>query len=132
MTDKIGVLGEVSGTTIGTHTIYTCPTGKGAKGKVQFRFQGGVSTVIALIVNGQEVARTGAMTTGHYWFTTGTAGAIGPATGATAPTGVAEATTVSPCGATFFLSAGDLVQYQVITADLLAANAQFVGAEVDV
>jgi hypothetical protein len=131
MTDKLGVLGEATNTAVGTYTVYTVPTSKGAKGKFMFRFQGGVSSVIAILVNGEEVARTGAMTTGHYWFTTATAGAIGPATAAAAPDGTTAALTNSPSGATFFVSQGDLVQYQVITQALLAALCQFVGIEVD-
>lgn len=131
MSDKIGVLGEIAGTTIGTHTAYIAPAGKGAKVKLFFRFTGGTNSTIDIFVNGVLVASSGAMTSGHFWFSNATDGAIAAAPGATAPTGVAVASTCSPSGATYMLSAGDMIQYAVGAAALGAASMQVVGVETD-
>lgn len=131
MADKLGVLGEVAGVTVGTHTIYTCPTGKGAKGKLFFRFTAGANSVVNFFMNGALIASTGAMTAGHFVFSIGTDNVISSVPGAAAPNGQTAATCVAPSGATFMLSAGDLVQYEVVTTALGAASAQFIGAEVD-
>lgn len=131
MADKIGVLGEQSGLTIGTQTVYTVPTGKAAKGKLFFRLTGGVNSAIDILVNGVIVASSGAMTSGHFWFSIATDNILNAAPGAAAPNGQTAALTVAPSGTTYFLSAGDLVQYTVATAALLAANVQFVGVETD-
>lgn len=132
MSDKIGVLGSAVATAVATATVYTCPANKAAKFKVFFRLTGGVNSNIDIVVNGITVASSGAMTSGHFWFSQGVADSIAPAPGATAPTGVAAGTTVSPSGATFFLSAGQTLQYTVSTAALGACNMQAVGTEVDV
>jgi hypothetical protein len=133
MSDKMGVLGKASATVVSTATIYTCPAGKAAKGRFFVRFQGGVSSVVALLINGIEVARNTAMTTGHYNYTIKGGGMFAYAAGnATPPTGLANALTCAPADPIYYLNAGDTVQYTVVTADLLAANFQFVGVEIDV
>jgi len=133
MSDKIGVLGKASATTVSTTTIYTCPVGKAAKGRFFVRFQGDTNTVVALLVNGLEVARNTVMTASHYNYTIKGGGMFAYAAGnATPPTGLANALTAAPADPLYYLHAGDTVQYTVVTAALLAANFQFVGVEVDV
>lgn len=133
MSDKIAVLGESSATTVGTTTVYTCPAGKAARGRWMVRFEGDTNSQVALLVNTMEVARNTAMTTAHFNYTIKGGGMFAFAEGsASAPTGLAAALTVAPADPIYYLNAGDTVQYTVITAALLAMNAQFVGVEVDV
>lgn len=131
MADIMGVLGEASALTVGTTTVYTCPVGKAAKVKLMALFQSGVNSDVGILVNGIEVARSGAMTNLHYWFTNGGAGLM-RAAATTKPTGASAAETVQPAAPIFYLSVGDTIQYTVATAALLAANAQVVGVEIDV
>ena len=124
MSDKIGVLGKATATVVATATIYTCPVSKAAKGRFFVRFQGDTNTV---------VARNTVMTINHYNYTIKGGGMFAYAAGAAAaPTGLANALTAAPSDAIYYLSAGDTVQYTVVTAALLAANFQFVGVEIDV
>lgn len=132
MSDKIGVLGESSGVTVGTQTIYSVPANKAAKGKLFFRFTAGANTVLDILINGIIVATTVAMTSGRFCFSIGSDNILGVFNQAAAPDGTTAANTVAPSGVTYMLSAGDLVQYTVTTAALLAANAQFIGTEIDI
>ena len=133
MSDKIGVLGKASSTVVATTTIYTCPVGKAAKGRFFALFQGNTNTVVAILVNGLEVARNTVMTASHYNYTIKGGGLFAYASGnATPPTGLANALTAAPADPIYYLNAGDTVQYTVVTAALLAANFQFVGVETDV
>lgn len=131
MADIIGVLGEASALTVGTTTVYTCPVGKAAKIKLFGIFQSGVNSDVGILVNGVEVARSGAMTNLHYWFTNGGAGLM-RAAATTKPTGASAAETIQPAPPIYYLSVGDTVQYTIATANLLAASFQVVGTEVDV
>lgn len=129
--DIIGVLGEASALTIGTTTVYTCPVGKAAKVKLFGIYQANTNSDVGILVNGVEVARTGAMTDLHYGFTNGGAGLVRAAS-TTKPTGTSAAETVQPSAPIFYLSAGDTVQYTIATANLRAMSFQVVGTEVDV
>jgi hypothetical protein len=132
MADNGGVLSSASALTVGTTTVYTCPAGHFAKVKIMGRWQGGVNTTLDILVNGMTVASIAAMTTSHYTFTNGGAGLL-RASGANAPTGASAAETVQPGPAsnTYFLSAGDTIQYVVGTANMLAAQCDVVGVEVE-
>lgn len=133
MADVIGVLGEASTTTLGTTTVYTCPAGKASKVRLMTRFQGDTNSQVAILVNGVEVARNGAMTANHYNFTIKGGGLLAYAAGnASAPSGLADALTVAPADPIFYLNAGDTIQYTVVTAALLAMNFQVVGVAIDV
>lgn len=131
MSDTMGVLGSASTLTVGTTTVYTCPVGKAAKVKLFAIFQSGVNSDVGILVNGIEVARTGAMTNLHFTFTNGGAGLI-RAAATTKPAGTSAAETVQPSAPIFFLSTGQTIQYTVTTAALLACSAQVVGVEIDV
>lgn len=131
MSDIMGVLGEASTLTVGTTTVYTCPVGKAAKVKLMALFQAGVNTDIGILINGIEVARSGAMTNLHYWFTNGGAGLM-RAAATTKPTGASAAETIQPAAPIYYLSVGDTIQYTIATAAALAVNAQVVGVEIDV
>lgn len=129
--DIIGVLGEASTLTVGTTTAYTCPVGKAAKVKIFAIYQAGNNSDLGILVNGAEVARTGAMTTNHYGFTNGGAGII-RAAATTKPAGTSAAETAQPSAPIYYLSVGDTIQYTVTTQALLAMSFQVVGVEVDV
>jgi hypothetical protein len=130
VTDIIGVLGEASTLTVGTTTVYTVPVGKAAKVKIFALLQSGVNSDVGILINGIEVARSGAMTNLHYWFTNGGAGLM-RAAATTKPTGASAAETIQPAAPIYYLNVGDTVQYLVATAALLAASVQVVGVEID-
>lgn len=130
MSDNFGVLGSASALITGTTTAYTCPANKGAKIRIMAIFQAAANSDVGIVVNGAEVARTGAMTATHYCFTNGGAGLL-RAPGAAKPTGVSAAETVQPAPPIYYLSPGQTVQYTVTTLALTAMNFQVVGVEVD-
>jgi hypothetical protein len=130
MTDRIGVLGEVSGTAVGTLTVYTVPTGKAARGKLMLRGQNAAgAATVEIIINNVTVAKTAALTASHYIWTS-TSKMVN--TGATAPTGADADNTVAAAPQEYYLSAGDTVQVVIGTAAVNALTAQFVGTEIDV
>jgi hypothetical protein len=131
MSDTIGVLGESTATAVATATVYTCPANKAAKVRIFSRFQGDTNSQVAFLVNNMEVARNAAMTASHYAYTVRSAGLLA-ANSANAPTGATAATTASPADQIYYLSAGDTIQFTVVTAALLAMNCQVVGVEIDV
>lgn len=133
MSDKIGVLGSATATTVATTTAYTCPAGKAAKVRIMAIFQGILNSQVAILVNGAQVACNTAMTVNHYNFTIKGGGIFAYAAGnAAAPTGLANALTVAPADPIYYLSAGQTIQYTVLTGALLAMNFQVVGTEIDV
>lgn len=133
MSDKIGVLGEASTTTVGTTTVYTCPTAKAAKGKLMFNLQGnaGSGSIIGFYVNGMLVGQIAAMTASYYCFSIKGAG-LRAAEQAALPIGTTAALTVAPADPVYYLSEGDTVQYVVSGAALISMNCQFVGTQIDV
>lgn len=132
MADKIGVLGEASTATIGTVTVYTCPTAKAARGRWMFRFKGSAAggTIIDFYVNGLKIATVPAMTADYYVFSIKSAG-LRAAEQSAEPIGTTAALTVSPADPIYYLNAGDTIQYAISGAAAAAANVQFVGTEVD-
>ena len=133
MSDRIGVLGEATATTVATTTVYTCPAAKAAKVRLMARFQGDTNTVVAVLVNGVEIARNTVMTTLHYNYTIKGGGLFAYASGnAAPPTGLANALTLAPADPIYYLSPGDTIQYTIITAACFAMNFQVVGVEIDV
>lgn len=133
MTDTIGVLGEATATTVGTTTVYTCPAGKAAKVRLMARWQGDTNSQVAILVNGLEVARCGAMTATQYNYTIKGGGITAyAASNASAPDGLGNDTTVAPADPIYYLNAGDTIQYTVVTAALTAMNFQVVGVAIDV
>jgi hypothetical protein len=131
MADKIGVLGSQTTTVVATATAYTCPANKAAKVRIMSRFKGDTNSQVAFIVNGVEVARNPAMTQNHYNHTVKGAGLLGGNVSAE-PDGSTAAKTVAPSDQIYYLSAGQTIQYTVVTAALLAMNTQVVGVEIDV
>lgn len=131
MSDKIGVLGQANATAVATATVYTCPAGKAAKVKIKARFQGGTNSQVAFLVNGMEVARNAAMTLNDYNYTVKGGGLL-TANGAAAPDGTTVAKTVAPADMVYYLSAGQTIQYTVVTAALLSMQCEAVGVEVDI
>lgn len=133
MTDKIGVLGEATATTVATTTVYTCPAGKAAKVRLMFVFQGnaGGGSVLDVLVNGLNIGRVAAMTASYYTFSIKGAG-LRVAEQAALPTGIGAGLTVAPCDQIYYLNAGDTVQYTISAAAGIAMNFQVVGIEIDV
>lgn len=131
-TDIIGVLGESSQVTVGTHTVYTCPTSKAAKVKLMYRAEMVNTATLAIKVNGITVAEPAAASGAEYFYSSKSALYEEMGTPTNAPTGDADATTVAPAPHEYYLSAGDTVQYVVGVVDITAMNFQVVGAEIDV
>ena len=133
MSDKIGVLGEATGNTVSTTTVYTCPAGKAAKVKLMFVAQGSGAggTIIDFLVNGMNVARVAAMTASYYVFSIKSAG-LRAAEQAALPTGIGAALTVAPADPIYYLNAGDTIQYTISGAVAISMNCQVVGTEIDV
>lgn len=129
MADNYGVLGSTTSTALGTVTAYTCPVGKSAKFKIFAMFQASGVTDVGIIVNGIEVARTGAMAASNYCYTNGGAGIL-TAPGAAKPTGQGAATTAQPAAPIYYLSAGQTVQLLVAGAVLTSCSMQIVGTEI--
>jgi hypothetical protein len=130
MADNFGVLGSSVATVLGTATVYTCPANRAAKVKIMGLWQGAATSDLGMMVNNVEVARTGAFGASNYVYTNGGAGLL-TAPGAAKPTGASAAATAQPAAPIYYLSAGQTIQYTVNTANLLAANCQVVGIEVD-
>lgn len=133
MSDKIGVLGEASTTTVGTTTAYTCPTSKAAKFRIMMRMKGNAAggTILDVFVNGMKIARVAAMTADYYTFTNNGAGLLAPEQAAE-PTGLSASLTVTPADPIYYCSQGDTVQYAISGAAAAEMNFQVVGAEIDV
>lgn len=132
MGDKIGVLGESSATGVGTTTVYTCPTGKMARGRIMFRLKAGAggTDVIEFFVNGCSIGKVAAMTADYYVFSIKGAG-LRVAEQAAEPTGIGSGLTVAPADQIYYLNEGDTVQYAVSGEALAAMSCQFVGFEGD-
>lgn len=130
MADNFGVLGSSTATVIGTATVYTCPANRAAKVKIMGSWQAGATSGITILVNNVVVSVQTALTASHWTFTNGGAGVV-RASGVAAPLGTSAAETVQPSAPIYYLSAGNTIQYQVTTTNLLAANCQVVGIEVD-
>lgn len=132
MADDYGVLGTQTGITVGTHTVYTVPVGHAARVRLQAIWKAASNSDVGILVNGAEVARTGAMTVDHYCYTNGGAGLL-VAPGANKPTGATAAATVQPGPAnnTYWLSSGDTIQYTVTTANLQAMAFDVVGTVIE-
>jgi hypothetical protein len=93
-------------------------------------FQGAATSDIGILVNGIEVARTGAFGANNYVWTNSGAGLL-TVPNASKPTGASAILTIQPAPPIYYLSAGQTVQYTVFTGALLAANCQVVGVEID-
>lgn len=129
--DILGVLGESAIAVQGTQTAYTVPASKTARVRLQYRLTAGVNSTIRVLINGMEVFRSGALTSGTVSFTSN-ALILNTAANDAAINGSTEALTCMPYQREWFLSAGDTVQYVIGTADCSAMNFQVVGAELDV
>lgn len=128
--DIMGVLGESAVGTQGTVTAYTVPAGKNARGRLQYRFTAGTNSTFRVLINGSEIFRTGALTSGNVIFTT-TALVTNTAANDAAINGSTTALTAAPYATEYFLNAGDTVQYIIATADVTSMTFQFVGVELD-
>ena len=132
MADFIGVLGEASTLTVGTHTIYTVPSGKAAKFKIMWRAKMANTGTLTITVNGIELMAPGASSGAEHWFSTTAALYDEAGTPTNAPDGTTAALTVAPAPSEYYASAGDIVSYTVGTVVLTSASFQVVGAELDV
>lgn len=132
MTDRIGVLGEATTATVGTHTAYTCPASKAAKVRLQWRALNAAvgNATVEFFVNGVAVFKTGNIAVNEYCYSN--ASFLNSASQAAAPAGTSLATTHCPAPPIFYLNAGDIVSYAIATNALSTMSAQVVGVEVDV
>ena len=134
MSDKIGVLGGLTTTTVGTHTVYTVPASKAAKIQIQTKIEahGSNSTGDFLVtVNGAVAfSHLNLPATEIMWSNSATA-LHDPSTSVN-PDGTTAALTLAPGPAVYWLSAADTVTYTIGTDALVACNIQVVGVEVDV
>ena len=132
MADKIGVLGEATTATIGTTTVYTCPSAKAAKCKIMWLGQAGADSLgdLTISVNGIAVATIANMTIVDYLHSNSSL-LVNPETAA-APTGATALLTVAPAPFEYYLSAADVVTYTIATTAMTSINMQVVGTEIDV
>ena len=130
MTDRIGILGEASNTTVATHTVYTVPTAKAIKFKPLILVQagGGGATVLTLTINGIAVFVQSLAASAYGW----TSSAQMMAESATFPGGLTLADTVAPAPQEYYANAGDVISYTLGTTAATSALVQLVGVEVDV
>lgn len=129
MADIIGVLGENDDVTVGTHTVYTCPAGKMARGQIMYRGQATASAPgLSIRVNGVEIFTQASITGSNYVWSTND---LLYNTNAAAPTGASIAQTVAKYDQDYYLSAGDTVQYIIASNDFATLDVMFVGAELD-
>ena len=128
---RIGVLGEAAAITKDViTTVYTVPSGRGAKVKIMFRGTSGTNSTLKVTVNNIDIFLTGALTLANISYSSTAAmhqaGALSTVNGATA------ATTVAPGPVEYQLAAGDSVTYLIGTADFSLMSIQVIGAEVEV
>lgn len=126
---KVGVLGSVTSTAVGTYTAYTCPSNKGARVKFMFRGQAHASgTTFTVFVNGLAVFVNACSGDNYAWSSTEAA----YKEAATAPTGESKGDTVAPCPGTYWLGAGDTVSVDIASNAAQSFLLDVVGVEVDV
>lgn len=129
MSDKIGRLGQTTSITIGTHTVYTVPAGKTARGRIMFSGQSGDSSTLRVNVAGVRVFQSASITDTHRAFSTKDTMLN---TQAGEPTGVNDDNVVAPAPYDYYLDEGDQVTVTIGAADFNSLTAMFVGAEVQV
>lgn len=129
MADNIGVLGSDTSVTIGSHTVYTCPSGKAAKIKIMYRGVAAANSTLKLTVNGIDIFLTAALSVGNVSHSTSLL--MHNSQAAASVDGSSDAKTVAPGPKEYYLSAGDTVTSAIGTADFTSLNVQVVGVEVD-
>lgn len=133
MTDRIGVLGEATTSTVGSTTVYTVPSSKAAKFRLQWRGLNAAvgNSTVEFFVNGVSIFKTGNIAVSEYAFST-PAFLNSGSTAAPGPTGATAALTVAPAPPIYYGNAGDIVSYTIATNALSTMSAQVVGAEIGV
>lgn len=130
MADIIGVLGEGTTTTVGTHNVYTCPSGKSAKVKIMWRNLMANTGTFKITVNGIDILTATAAGAEHF-FSSRSAMYDEMATPTNEPDGAGDATVVAPGPVEYYLSAGDVISYTLGVVAATTVNVQVVGAELD-
>ena len=134
MSDKIGVLGEATATTVTVTTVYTVPSGKAAKVQIMVAITAHATNSTGdflVTVNGAVAfSHLNLPATEIMWSNSVTA-LHDPSTSVD-PDGTTAALTLAPGPAIYYLSAGDTVTYTIGTDALVACNVQVVGTEIDV
>jgi hypothetical protein len=133
MADIIGVLGAATTTAIGATTVYTVPSGKAAKVKIQWVGKAGADSNgdLSFTVNGMLVASWLNLITVEFFHSTTTL-LIADGSITAEPTGATAALTVAPAPFEYYLSAGDTVVYTIATTAMNEMHVQVVGTEVDI
>ena len=134
MADIIGVLGEATTTTVGTTTVYTCPSGKAAKFKIMWSGKAHASNSsgdLTITVNAMKVGdRLNMPATEQFWSTSTLL--IHDPSVSVHPDGSTALLTASPAPFEYYCSAGDTVTYTIGTDAMVEMNMQVVGSEVDI
>ncbi len=134
MTDKIGVLGESTTATAGTHAVYTVPAAKAAKCQIQVKLtaHGSTGTGDFLVsVNGVTTFSHLNFPATEIMWSNSTTALHDPSTSVD-PDGTTAALTCAPGPAVYYLSAADVISYTVGTLTFVDVNVQVVGTEIDV
>lgn len=134
MSDKIGVLGEATTTTVTTTTAYTVPAGKAAKCQIQLKIEAHAANSTGdflVTVNGAVVCSHLNLPATEVMWSNSTTMLHDPSTSVD-PDGTTAVLTCSPAPQVYYLSAGDTVTYTVGTDALVACSVQVVGTEIDV
>lgn len=128
--DAIGILGETTDATVGTHTAYTVPANKAARGRLQYLMQanGGGATTMQLLINNIVVFSKSVSSGNYAWSAKDKIHSAGAAL----PDGSADAQICCPTPTDFYLSAGDTVQVVYGSNAPQSSRVMFVGAEVDI
>lgn len=128
MTDAVGVLDAMTTAAVGTTTAYTVPAGHAARVKFMFRGVAGSNSTMSVKINGMIIFLTPAITAALICYSTYSLAVT--TAGAATVAGSADLTTVAPFQREYFLSAGDVVQYVIGTADFTSMDFQVVGTQV--
>jgi hypothetical protein len=131
MSDSIGILGRAAATTVGTTTVFTCPAGFAAKGRVIFSAVNAAvgNATLQVIVGGITIMQSGNVAVSQYIYSSNSLLSSGSL--AAGPDGLTDAKTVAPFQRIYFLSPGDTVQYIIAGNAFASLQMQFVGVLVD-
>lgn len=128
MSDLIGVLGAASAVAVGTTTVYTVPAGHAARVRFMYRGVAGTNSTLAVKINGMTVFTSAALTSGNVSYSSVSVAHKSDA--AASIVGSADGTTIAPFVREYMLSADDVVQYTIGTADFSAMDFQVIGSQV--
>ena len=147
MADKIGILGESVATAVGSVTVYTVPSSKAARVRVLFVFRNNTGATRDIVIRvgpasaeniiGQQITADGDELYSGVAPTSGVAKTIDMGIREENSAGSVSATTGErnlhylPLDRDFFLSTGDVVNFQISTNAVAETWFQVQGVETD-